>query len=150
MNEQNTTDMVDRTSRRFDVELFIVHPLLDPADITRALGMEGHFWHRVGDQRKTPKGSLLSGVYPDTRWRHSIRHTVTEQWFASELVDFIARLEPHKEFLANLRETGGSATLIIQFLGDGYLADEIPLSTLATLNGLGLSLGIECFVDPQS
>lgn len=140
---------MDPTPRRFDIELLIVHPLLDPADISRVLGMEGHFSHRVGDQRTTRKGSLLSGVYPDTRWRHSIRHTVTEQWFASELVDFVARLEPHKEFLTNLSTTGGSATLIIQFLGDGYLADDIPLGTLAKLVGLGLSLGVECFIDQQ-
>jgi hypothetical protein len=150
MTEQNTTDAMGPTPRRFDVELFIIHPLLDPADISRALGMEGHFSRRVGDQRKTPKGTLLPGVYPDTRWRHSIRRTVTEQWFASEVVAFVGRLEPHKEFLANVRATGGSATVIIQFLGDGYLADDIPLTTLAKLGELGLSLGIECFIDPQS
>ncbi|KWV52958.1 hypothetical protein AS156_10035 [Bradyrhizobium macuxiense] len=150
MTEQSTTNVTDPTPRRFDVELFIVHPSLDPADISRALGMEGHFSHRVGDQRKTPKGTLLSGVYPDTRWRHSIRHTVTEQWFGSEVEGFVERLEPHKEFLTNLRETGGSATVIIQFLGDGYLADEVPPTTLAKLGELGLSLGIECFIDPQS
>jgi hypothetical protein len=70
--------------------------------------------------------------------------------FVSQFADFVARLEPHKQFLASLRETGGSTTLIIQFLGDGYLADEIPLATLAKLHELGLSLGIECFIDPQT
>ena len=150
MTEQNTTDVMDPTPRRFDVELFIVHPSLYPADISQALGMEGHSSRRVGDRRKTPKGTLLPGVYPDTRWRHSIRHTVTEQWFAPEVEAFVRRLEPHKEFLASLRETGGSAALIIQFLGDGYLADNVPPTTLAKLGELGLSLGIECFLDPQS
>lgn len=150
MTEQNTADVMDPTPRSFDIELFIVHPSLDPADISRALGMEGHFSHRVGDQRQTPKGTLLSGAYPDTRWRHSIRHTVTEQWFASEVDSFVGKLEPHTEFLTNLRATGGSATLIIQFLGDGYLADNVPPTTLAKLGEIGLSLGIECFIDPQS
>ena len=150
MTDQNTASAMNPTPRRFDVELFIVHPSLDPADISRALGMKGHSSRRAGDQRKTPKGTLLSGVYPDTRWRHSIRHTVTEQWFASEVEGFVGRLEPHKEFLASVSETGGSATLIIQFLGDGYLADNVPPTTLAKLGELGLSLGIECFIDPQS
>ena len=40
--------------------------------------------------------------------------------------------------------------MIIQFLGDGYLADNIPLTTLVKLGDLGLSLGIECFRDPQT
>jgi hypothetical protein len=131
MTEQTVADAMGTTPRRFDVELFIVHPSLDPVDISGALGLEGHFSHRVGDQRKTPKGTLLSGVYPDTRWRHCIRRAVTEQWFASEVVGLVERLEAHKEFLANVRATGGSASVIIQFLGDGYLADVIPPAALA-------------------
>jgi hypothetical protein len=150
MTEQNVVNTVGTTPRRFDVELFIVHPSLDPVDISGALGLEAHFSHRVGDQRKTPKGALLSGVYPDTRWRHCIRSTVTEQWFASEVVGLVEKLEAHGEFLANVRATGGSASVIIQFLGDGYLADEIPLSTIAKLAELGLAFGIECFAVSQS
>jgi hypothetical protein len=150
MTEQNVADAVGTTPRRFDVELFIVHPSLDPGDISGALGLEGHFSHRVGDQRKTPKGTLLSGVYPDTRWRHSIRRTVTEHRFAAEVVNFVERLETRKEFLANVRATGGEASVVIQFLGDGYLADEIAPTTLARLANLGLALAIECFTEPQS
>jgi hypothetical protein len=150
MTEQTVADVTGKISKRFDVELFIVHPSLDPAGITQALGMEGHFSNRVGDQRKTPKGTLLSGVYPDTRWRHCIRRAVTEHLFALEVVEFVSKLESHKEFFANVRATGGSASVIIQFLGDGYLADQIPSATLAKLAELGLDLGIECFIDPQS
>lgn len=150
MTEQNVADATGTAPRRFDVELFIVHPSLDPVDISQALGMEGHFSRRVGDQRKTPKGTLLSGVYPDTRWRHCIRRAVTEYLFAFEVVGLVERLEAHKEFLANVRATDGRASVVIQFLGDGYLADEIPLGTLAKLAALGLDLGMECFVEPQS
>jgi hypothetical protein len=59
-------------------------------------------------------------------------------------------LERHKAFFANLKSTGGRASVIIQFLGDGYLADEIPLATLVKLVELELALAIECYVDPQS
>jgi hypothetical protein len=150
MTEQNVADAMAATARRFDVELFIVHPSLDPAEISTALGLQGHFSHRVGDQRKTPKGTPLSGVYPDTRWRHCIRRTVTDHLFAAEVVGFVEELATHKEFLANLKATGGRARVVIQFLGDGYLADEIAPATLATLADLGLALAIECFTNPQS
>jgi hypothetical protein len=150
MTEKSVAEAVDETPRRFDVELFIVHPSFDPVDISGALGLEAHFSHRVRDQRKTPKGTLLSGVYPDTRWRHSIRHTVAEQWFAAEVASFVEKLEAHKDFLANVRATGGRATVIIQFLGDDYLADEIAPATLAKMAELGLALGIECYAVPQS
>jgi hypothetical protein len=39
--------------------------------------------------------------------------------------------------------------LIVQFLGDGYLSDSLPLDTLKKMADLQLDFGIECFVTPQ-
>jgi hypothetical protein len=147
LTQQEEAESVGGAARRFDVELFIVHPTLDPADISAALGMEAQFAHRVGDRRKTPKGTLLSGNNPDTRWRHCVRCTVTEQWYAVEVTKFIDRLEPHKSFFADLKSTGGKASIVIQFFSDGYLGDEISTATLTKLVDLELALAIECFTD---
>lgn len=43
-----------------------------------------------------------------------------------------------------------SAGRIVQFLGDGYLGDNVPLQTLANMSELQLDFGIECFNVPQS
>jgi hypothetical protein len=138
------------TPRRFDVELFIVHPTWEPAEISAALGLEAHFEHRVGDRRNTPRALSAPGNYPDTRWRHCVRCSVRDQWFAAEVTRLVDRLEPHRAFFADLKSTGGRACVIIQFLGDGYFGDEIPRATLAKLVDLELTLAIECFADPQS
>jgi hypothetical protein len=137
-------------ARRFHVELFIVHPTWDPAEISTALGLEARVAHRVGDPRKTPKGTSLAGNYGDTRWRHCVECSTTDQWFAAEVATLLDRLEPHEAFFAKLRSTGGEAILIIQFLADGYLSDVIPHAALVKLVELGLGLGVECYVDPQS
>ena len=150
MTEQETTGLEASTSKRFDVELLIVHPTLTPAEIGTELGLGAKFAHRVGDQRKTPKGMLLPGTYRDTRWRHSRRHETPDQWFASKIVELIDCIEPHKAFLKRLRSTGGKACAIVQFLGDGYFGDEIPRDILARLFDLELDIGIECFADQQS
>jgi len=76
--------------------------------------------------------------------------STTDQRFAAEVNSLLDRLEPHKAFFANLRQTGGNASLIVQLLGDGYLSDEIRHAALVKLVELGLGLSIECFVDPQS
>jgi hypothetical protein len=72
------------------------------------------------------------------------------QWYAAEVTRLVDRLGPHRAFFADLKSTGGTACVVIQFLGDGYFGDEIPRATLAKLVDLELGLGIECFVDPQS
>lgn len=150
MSEDGDAGVDEGSSRHVDVELFIVHPTMSPAEITAALGIEAHFAHRVGDSRKTPKGTPLEGQYRDTRWRHCIRHELTNQWFADNITALVNSLAPHKTFLNHLRATGGSAEIVVQFLGDGYLGDSVPSSTLATMTELQLDFGIECFTVPQS
>jgi hypothetical protein len=130
---------------RFHVELFIVHPTFAPADISAALGLEANFAHRVGDPRKTPKGTPLAGNYPDTRWRYSVECSVKEQWYAAEVTRFVDRLEPHKAFFAKLKSTGGTVCVIVQFFSGAHFADEIPLLTLAKMVDLELSLAIEIY-----
>jgi hypothetical protein len=138
--------MLSKIDRRFDVELLIKHPSIDPSEITAMLGLEAAGSHRVGDRRMTPRGTLLEGNYPDTRWRHSTRYTTSNQWFADKVESLVAHLLPHRAFLLRLLQTGGEVSLIVQFLGDGYFGDTIPQSTLAKIADLGLSLGIECFM----
>jgi hypothetical protein len=45
--------------------------------------------------------------------------------------------------------SGGKASLIIQFLGDGFFGDEIPPTTLAEPVDLELALAIEPLVVPH-
>ena len=136
--------------RRVDVELFIRHPTMKPAEITAALGIEPLIVHGVGEPRRAPNGKLLGGTYPVTAWRHSTCYTLTEQWFADKVTLLVELLLPHKSFLTGLRATGGETSIIVQFLGDGYLGDNVPVDTLAKMADLQLDFGIECFVVPQS
>ena len=100
LTQQKVTDIAaGNVSRRFDVELLIVHPSLNPAEISTALGLEARYAHRVGDRRKTPKGTLLSGDYPDTRWRHCVRCSVTDQWYAAEVTSWWIALSLTKRVL---------------------------------------------------
>ena len=150
MSEDEEAEVDEGPSRRVDVELFIVHPTMSPAEITAALGIKAHFAQRVGDPRKTPAGVALGGQYRDTRWRHSIRHELTDQRFATKITAFVHSLLPNKTFFHHLRATGGSAEIVVQFLGDGYLGDSVPSQTLAIITELQLDFGIECFTVPQS
>jgi hypothetical protein len=147
---ESEQDADESELRRFDVELFIIHPTMAPAEITAALGIEAQIVHGVGEPRKARNGTLLGGQYRDTRWRHSIRYEVKDQWFADKVTMLVDRLLPHKAFLTGLRTTGGNAEIIVQFLGDGYFGDNVPVETLSRMADLQLEFGIECFVVPQS
>src|SRR5262245_2619920 len=110
-------------AKRFDVDLFIIHPTLDPSRIEAALRLTAEIVHRVGDKRRTPNGTLLEGTYRDTRWRHKRKFETAGQHFAHRIVELLADLEAYKLFFHELRSTGGSACVILHLLGDGYLGD---------------------------
>lgn len=147
MTDPDETD--EGALRRLDVELFIVHPTISTVEIAAALGLDAQHAHDVGHDRKTPKGTPLPGQYRNTRWRHSIQYEIADQWFADKVTSFIERLTPHKTFLHHLRASGGSAEIIVQFFGDGYLGDKVPVEVLATFTDLQLDFSIEVFAVPQ-
>jgi hypothetical protein len=143
--------LTDVDLRRFCVQLFIVHPTMVISEITNALGLEPKFAHQVGEPRTTPKGDKIHGTYPDTRWRHSIEYKVRDQWFTAEVEALVNHLESRKAFLNDISATDGSATIIVQFLGDdGYFGDSLSPSMLTKIGDLGLSLGFEVYTVPQS
>lgn len=143
MCAEDGVDQGQAGCRRLDVELFIVHPNIDPLEISNALGLKAQNVRRAGDRRATPKGRLLEGNYPDTRWRYSVQYTVSDQWFADKIKLFLDSLEPHKVFLKHLHDTAGRSSLVVQFFG--YASDSLPISTLKRIVDLELELAIECY-----
>jgi hypothetical protein len=150
MSKHENSDLDEGPPRRVDVQILIAHPTLAPADITAVLGLKPHVAHRAGDTVKTPDGILLDGKYYDTRWSRTIRYELRDQLFVDKVTMLVDSLVTHKAFLARLRATGGHATVTVQFLGDGYLGDVVPLDVLIKMADLQLDFGIECFAVPQA
>jgi Domain of unknown function (DUF4279) len=136
------------SAKRFEVELFIVHPTLKPPEITASTGLRPKITHCVGGRRETPKGTELQGTYPDTRWRYSRRYRTKHQHCASKVDELLDRLTKRRAFLRELRATGGRACVVVQFLSTGYFGDEIPVRTLKKMAELDLDFGIESYAIP--
>jgi hypothetical protein len=128
----------------FKVRLLLVHPNADPADITREIGLAPLRAWQFGEPRFTPKGTRLEGDWQDTRWSHGFavdRRATIESAVAAAL----ERLAVARRFLATLRQTGGTAELIISLPGDAYQGASVSAELLTALADLGVSLGIEVF-----
>jgi hypothetical protein len=136
--------------KRFEVQLFIAHPDMDPAIISQTLGLEAKFAWRAGDKRLTPAGREIGGAYRDTRWRHCRRHETAGQGFRDEVADLLTLIEPHASFLRTLTRTGGTACLIVALLGDGHFGEELSPQLLARLVAVDLSFGLEVYGVPQT
>jgi Domain of unknown function (DUF4279) len=126
------------------MRLLVIHPSADPGDITREMGLAPSRAWRCGEPRFTPKGTRLEGVWRDTRWSHGfeLEKNATMEMAITSALDSLA---VGGRFLASLRETGGTAELIISLPGDTYRGASIRAELLKALAKLGVNLGIEVF-----
>src|SRR5262245_57108961 len=94
------------------MRLLLIHPNADPSDITREIGLAPLRAWRRGEARFTTKGTPLEGVWRDTRWSHGFEldKNATIETAIGAALD---KLTGIRRFLASLRETGGTAELIL-------------------------------------
>jgi hypothetical protein len=129
---------------QYKIRLLIKHPSTDPADISDRLGIKPGLARKVGDQRLTPIGRALPGVYRETTWSHSEPSSGGRHFFAA-IVRLIDQLEPNREYIKGLVETGGYVGLIADLGGRVNIGDEMDWQQLSRLAAMKISLGVEVF-----
>ena len=129
---------------RYNVRLLIRHPSINPDIITRTLQLTPHLSAMAGTARKGPKGHNLPGLYRHSVWSHSFR-IEHNRYFFRDVVKLIGRLEPHRAFLADLSEGGGTLSMIIDLPGDTNIGDVLPWREVGRLGALRIDLGVEVF-----
>ena len=142
-----TFDSAGDDARPLEIDLLVIHPTMTVAELSAGLDMVAHFSHRAGDQRQTPNGKTLPGVYSDTRWRHVASYELGSQHFAHQLVRFVACLKSKRDFLARIVNEGGTCSLNLSFL-ENYYSDALPPSLLADIADMKLELGIQIYAHP--
>lgn len=129
----------------FEIYLFIVHPFVAPDVITAALEMRPSHVHAVGARRATPRGQLLPGTYPDTRWR--TKFTYDSHRIERCLSEVLDQLEQHSKFLLRIAAEGASAGVILRFPGSMHYGFNLGVATLERLVRMRINAGIEIFPD---
>jgi len=134
---------------RPSARLLITHPDIDPAAITERLGIQPAHCSKKGEPRKTPRGTPLPGVYPDTRW--SISFPNEENLSIGELVaEAIETLPVTSRFWSELAQSGGEAELILEIVGTKYQGSSLDIGAVRQLANMGMRLGIEIYDVPQN
>ena len=126
---------------RYDISLQVRHPDADPADIARGLGLQAKRSWKIGEPRSTPRGNALPGHYSETYCAFD-RGVGEDGELAARLRSLVAAFMPKRDFLHNVRASGGSLNLFVTWtVGErGEMFDCALLSDFVTL---GIDLGIE-------
>jgi hypothetical protein len=131
---------------QYNVSFHIRHPSIDPADITRALAVVPTRSSCVGEPRKTPAGTPLAGVYPDTHWYREYAHS-PEALLGSFLEVLIKDLARHASFLHKLREDGGSSWISVGWYTGVNSGEQFSSNLLKQMGNLDIDLWLDVYSD---
>ena len=132
------------TELLYCIRVLIIHPTLTPEEISGELSLKPRMSKCVGQARRTPKGTPMAGVWPDTRW--SVREVRNDdRYFFTRLDKLLDRFRQHRDFLRRIAETGGETHFIIELPGGANIGDTLTEQSVAKLADLKGSLDVEVF-----
>lgn len=138
----------------FTMSLRIRHPHIDPAEITRSLGISPQHTWRAGDTRRDPGGGELEGRYRESYWMGRLMAqpelASDHMGVESEILRMLAQLRRSFGFLETLKEEGGIAELHVSvFAREDFRLEFLPES-LSMLGRIGLTVALEVSPHPNA
>jgi hypothetical protein len=137
----------------FTISLRIRHPSIDPARITRTLGMEPQHTWQAGAPRRGPGGEALEGVHRESYWMGRLMEepqlALVGVSVESVLLQTLAHLRRTQSFLEQLHVEGGAAELHVSLFARTDFRLDLSTQSLALLSRLGLAVALDVHPQPS-
>jgi hypothetical protein len=99
--------------------------------------------------RADVNGAALSGVYAESYWTAPLLNAEkllsTKISLDESLVEVVRQLDPHRQFLMSLRNSGGTCACSIGVFASANFGIEIPAALMQDLAGLGIDLLLDAY-----
>ena len=129
---------------KYSVSFRIQHPSMKCDDMSTALALAPDSGWSAGDARVSPKGRPLGGTHDRSYWSHELARP-DQQSLAECLEAFTTRLEPHRQFLNDLRSSGGRCEFFIGWFADRGSGELLGHNLLGKLSALGVDLALDVY-----
>lgn len=131
-------------SFKFEISLRITTSNIDPVDISTRLKLIPEFQHKKGEQRKTPKGELLKGVYENSYCCFAYNR-VDDEELHSMLDRIVTGLMSHSDLFDKISVNGGHAEFFIGWYSPGNTGDLLNHELLNKLSQLKIDLALDVY-----
>jgi hypothetical protein len=120
---------------------------MDLDAVSAALGIKPWVLWKVGEPRRTPKGTALDGVYETAFWTcRLVDGSSIEQDLPSALSAALDTVAPARSLFATIAQTGGRVEFFIGwFFNDGNGGDVLDHSLLGKLAGMSIDLTFDVY-----
>jgi hypothetical protein len=152
----------------FRLALRVRHPSIDPAELSRAFGIQPAYSYRAGSERPSRSSILKTTVHSESYWvgeltaaaqplvlssfgseRIAQRHVaVVKKNLTWALTSTCARLlKTHADLLRGIRAQGGEVTLLVTICGDSLDNFSLPPEVSRLFGELGVGIEFEIVND---
>jgi hypothetical protein len=138
----------------FTVSLRIRHPTIDPAEITRTLGIEPQHSWKAGESRRAAQGQRLEGSYRESYWigefrelDAGLRGVVATEAVLLQAVVLLRRSQP---FLTRLQSEGATVELFVEVVGSTEFTLGLSPQLLSLLSKAGLAVVLNVHAEAQA
>ena len=139
----------ERTHYHFSISLRVRHPNVDPMNITEHLGIQPTHFGKAGEGRRTPRGSILSGVNRESYWTARVSSGRWPLEISSAICDVLNGLLPHRSYLHTIRNGGGNIELFIGWFFENQSGDVLNYKCLALAGDLKIDLSFDIYPPDQ-
>jgi uncharacterized protein DUF4279 len=128
----------------YSVSFRIWHPHMNPLEISAKLSLTPETSWTAGELRSSPKGKVLEGKRRETYWSHILAHRPDTE-LADCLETFTQSLEPHAEYLKQIRENGGRIEYFIGWFSGANSGEIFTHQLLGKLARLQIDLAFDIY-----
>ncbi|MFI0416417.1 MAG: hypothetical protein ACH255_20015 [Candidatus Thiodiazotropha sp.] len=128
----------------YKISLRIRHPSIDAETICREIGIKADRKWSAGDQRTTPAGRKLDGVYEETYCTFSLDIEGFKE-ISTFLKYQISTVKNKKQFFNSVISSGGNIEYFIGWNLNGNTGDTFSHELLRELADLGISLSFDLY-----
>jgi Domain of unknown function (DUF4279) len=133
-------------SNRYQIDLSINHPSIDPAKITSALKLQPDQTRIAGAERMSRGGQSLGGHWSYSTWAKKLFEGAWPDIpLSTSLRTTLSQLAPHAGFLLQIHAEGGSSLLSVGWFFDGISGDKFDVDLLTRFSELGIGLELHIY-----
>ena len=129
---------------KFEISLRFTSKVIDPSEICTYLGLEPEWQHKIGEQRITPKGGILDGVYSSSYCCFSFNRQEDEE--LNEMLNrVVTGLIQHKNLFDRIRDSGGRSEFFVGWYSPGNTGDTFSYELLNKISTLRIDLALDVY-----
>ncbi|REJ85905.1 MAG: DUF4279 domain-containing protein, partial [Planctomycetota bacterium] len=144
VSSEAVTMTMEHIARSFKITLIVTHPSIDPAEISRAIGLTPVRTTRGGAPRTTPTGQPLAGEYQFSCWKYEFDVQAADE-LSHVLETLVDELQCNRPFFHRVVQQGGTVELFCGVFADGNWDEVLSHALMRALAALHVDVRLDVY-----